>query len=204
MRVIGLAGFSGAGKTTLLLKLLPLFGAAGLRVSTLKHAHHAFEIDVPGKDSFEHRRAGAHEVLVASSGRVALVQELRGAPEPPLPALIGRLSPVDLVVIEGFKAWDHTKIEVHRQANGKPWLYPVALRVAGIATDAAAPADFAGPVVALDDAGAVMRLMLQLAEPVGPLIARLSALPVPDRLGERAAKAAVAGGVCPDAAHGTP
>src|SRR5215217_8267825 len=98
MRVVGLAGWSGAGKTTLLVKLIPELRARGLTVSTIKHAHHAFEIDRPGKDSFEHRKAGAIEVLIASSGRWALVHELRQEPEPPLAALLERLSPADLVI----------------------------------------------------------------------------------------------------------
>src|ERR671920_137160 len=126
MRVVGLVGWSGAGKTTLLLKLIPELKRRGLMVSTLKHAHHAFDIDQPGKDSFEHRRAGASEVLVASSGRWALVHELRHEAEPPLADLLRRLSPVDLVIVEGFKAHGHPKIEVYRAANGKPFLFPDA------------------------------------------------------------------------------
>src|SRR3954471_13437444 len=123
MRVIGLAGWSGAGKTTLILKLIPELNRRGLAVSTLKHAHHAFDIDEPGKDSFEHRAAGAREVLVASERRFALVRELRDEPELSLAELLGRLSPVDLVLVEGFKAEAHRKIEVHRAANGKPLLF---------------------------------------------------------------------------------
>ena len=120
MRVIGLAGWSGAGKTALLVKLVPELKGRGLTVSTLKHAHHAFEVDEPGKDSFEHRAAGAQEVLVASERRWALMHELRDEPEPGLAELLSRLSPVDLVVVEGFKTSVHPKIEVHRAANGKP------------------------------------------------------------------------------------
>src|SRR5215218_7975135 len=101
MRVIGLAGWSGAGKTTLLLKLIPELNRRGLSVSTLKHAHHAFDIDQPGKDSFEHRAAGAREVLVGSARRWALIHELREEPEPSLVDLLGRLSPVDLIIVEG-------------------------------------------------------------------------------------------------------
>src|SRR3954453_5769559 len=101
MRVIGLAGWSGAGKTTLLLKLIPELNRRGLTVSTLKHAHHAFEVDKPGKDSFAHREAGANEVLIASSRRWALIHELRNEPEPALPALLTRLAPVDIVIVEG-------------------------------------------------------------------------------------------------------
>src|SRR5919112_5641695 len=114
MRVIGLAGWSGAGKTTLLVRLIPILRERGLTVSTLKHAHHAFEIDRPGKDSFVHREAGASEVLVASARRWALVHELREEAEPRLADLLRRLSRVDLVIVEGFKTEAHPKIEVHR------------------------------------------------------------------------------------------
>src|ERR671939_1793691 len=116
MRVIGLAGWSGAGKTTLLVKLIPALRRRGLTVSTLKHAHHGFDIDQPGKDSYEHRQAGATEVLIASGRRWALVHELRGDAEPTLPDLLRHLSPVDLVIVEGFKAYAHPKVEVHRTA----------------------------------------------------------------------------------------
>ena len=120
MRVIGLAGWSGAGKTTLVLRLIPELERRGYSVSTLKHAHHDFDIDKPGKDSFEHRAAGAREVLVASANRLALMRELRGAPEPSLADLLRMLAPVDIVLIEGFKREAHAKIEVHRAVAGKP------------------------------------------------------------------------------------
>src|SRR5450631_2183920 len=107
MKVIGLAGWSGAGKTTLLARLIPYFGAEGLRVSVIKHAHHAFDVDIPGKDSWRHREAGASEVLVSSSQRWALMHELRGAEEPRLSELLAKMSRVDLVVIEGFKREPH-------------------------------------------------------------------------------------------------
>src|SRR5579871_2389003 len=123
MRVIGLAGWSGAGKTTLLRKLIPVLGRRGLQVSTLKHAHHGFDIDQPGKDSWEHRQAGATEVLIASANRWALMHELRGQAEPDLASLLARLSPVDLVLVEGFKRGPQPKIEVHRAAVGKPLLH---------------------------------------------------------------------------------
>src|ERR687889_287819 len=139
MRVVGLGGWSGAGKTTLLIRLIPELKRRGLSVSTLKHAHHAFDIDQPGKDSFEHRQAGAGEVLVASSTRWALVHELGGEPEPPLAALLKRLSPVDLVIVEGFKAYAHPKIEVHRAANGKPLLARDLPNVRVIAADTLLP-----------------------------------------------------------------
>ena len=124
MRVIGIAGWSGSGKTTLLSKLIPALVARGIRVSTIKHAHHAFDVDQPGKDSWTHRQAGATEVLVSSSNRFALMHELRGAAEPTLGELLARLDPVDLVIVEGFKREAIPKIEVHRPEVGKPLLYP--------------------------------------------------------------------------------
>ena len=117
MKVIGLAGWSGAGKTTLLTRTIPLLNAQGVRVSVVKHAHHKFDVDVPGKDSWRHREAGAQEVLVSSGTRWALMHELRGAPEPGLDDLLAKMSPVDLVVVEGYKAGPHRRIEVHRAAN---------------------------------------------------------------------------------------
>jgi molybdopterin-guanine dinucleotide biosynthesis adapter protein len=174
MRVIGLAGWSGAGKTTLLVKLIPELKARGLTTSTVKHAHHAFEIDRPGKDSFEHRNAGAAEVLIASSGRWALVHELREAPEPPLSALLKRLSPVDLVIVEGFKASAHPKIEVFRAANGRPFLFRDVPNVRAIAADVAIP-DAPVPVVHLDDLRAIADQALAAARPLGQVIADLEA-----------------------------
>src|SRR4030081_124884 len=136
MKVIGLAGWSGAGKTTLLTRVIPLLLKKGLRVSVIKHAHHAFDVDVPGKDSWRHRESGATEVLVSSANRWALMHELRGASEPRLPELLAKMSPVDLVIVEGFKSEPHRKIEVHRAANGKPGLFPHDPGIVGIATDA--------------------------------------------------------------------
>src|SRR5579871_3559662 len=124
MRVIGIAGWSGSGKTTLLAKLIPVLVARGVTVSTVKHAHHAFDIDQLGKDSYVHRQAGATEVLVSSANRFALMHELRGAPEPTLDELLARLAPVDLVIVEGFKRDPIPKIEIHRPEVGKPLLYP--------------------------------------------------------------------------------
>ncbi len=165
MRVIGLAGWSGAGKTTLLLRLIPELNRRGFSVSTLKHAHHGFDIDEPGKDSYEHRAAGAREVLVGSGRRWALVHELRDEPEPSLADLLRRLSPVDLVIIEGFKAYAHPKIEVHRAANHKPFLFRDLPQVRAIATDHP-PADTTLPVVALDDVAAIAETVLAVAEPL--------------------------------------
>ncbi len=137
MKIIGLAGWSGAGKTTLVAKLLPVLIARGLSVSTIKHAHHAFDVDTPGKDSFVHRQAGAREVLVASATRFALMAEHRGAAEPELPDLLARLAPVDLVVVEGFKRHAHPKIEVFRAALGKPMLWPGDATIVAVASDGA-------------------------------------------------------------------
>ncbi len=170
MRVIGLAGWSGAGKTTLALKLIPALIGRGLSVSTLKHAHHAFEIDHPGKDSFEHRKAGAHEVLVASAGRIALVRELRGAPEPPLADLIGALAPVDVVLVEGFKRERHPKIEVFRAANGKPWLHPDDPMIRAVASDTAPPGG--PPHIPLDDVEAIATAALAYALSVDAVFGR--------------------------------
>jgi molybdopterin-guanine dinucleotide biosynthesis protein B len=123
-RLIGLAGWSGSGKTTLAVKLIPVLVARGLTVSTIKHAHHDFDIDRPGKDSWRHREAGAAEVLVASANRFALIHELRGAAEPDLAQLLKRLSPADIVIVEGFRGAAHPKIEIVRPELGKPFLYP--------------------------------------------------------------------------------
>src|ERR1700704_5064538 len=135
MKVIRLAGGSGAGKTTLLTRLIPDFIAEGLRVSVSKHAHHEFDVGVPGKDSWVHRQSGAAEVLVSSTRRWALMHELRGANEPKLPELLAKMSRVDLVVIEGFKREPHRKIEVFRAANEKPFLFPDDPGIVGLATD---------------------------------------------------------------------
>ncbi|MET3910427.1 molybdopterin-guanine dinucleotide biosynthesis protein B [Bradyrhizobium sp. S3.3.6] len=173
MKVIGLAGWSGAGKTTLLTRLIPHFNAQGLRVSVIKHAHHRFDVDVPGKDSWRHREAGAAEVLVASSNRWALMHELRGAAEPRLPELLNKLSAVDLVVVEGFKREPHHKIEVHRAANDKPLLFPDDPGIVGIATDVAVETRL--PTVHLDDIEAVAALLLRAAMPVEEAVARSAA-----------------------------
>jgi len=173
-RIIGFAGWSGAGKTSLLTKLIPCLKARGYSVSTLKHAHHAFDIDTPGKDSYRHRESGATEVLVASSARWALMHELRGATEPELGQLLGAMSPVDFILVEGFKRNAHIKIEVHRQANGKPWLYPDDPSIGAIASDVP-PADAALPRVLLDDSEAVADLVETLAWPLDLAVARLAA-----------------------------
>jgi len=153
MRIFGLAGWSGSGKTTLLAALIPELVARGLSVSTIKHAHHEFDIDQPGKDSWRHREAGATEVMVASARRWALMHELRGDPEPPLDDLVARMSPVDLLLVEGFKWQPHPKLEVHRPSLGKPLIYPGDPHVVAIATDARFAAPL--PLLPLSDAGAI-------------------------------------------------
>jgi molybdopterin-guanine dinucleotide biosynthesis protein B len=170
MKVIGLAGWSGAGKTTLLARLIPHFNAEGLRVSVIKHAHHSFDVDIPGKDSWVHRQAGATEVLVSSSQRWALMHELRGAASPRLPELLAKMSRVDLVVIEGFKSEPHRKIEVHRSANGKALLFPNDPGIVGLATDAAV--ETALPTAHLDDIPAVAAMMHRFASCIEDVLAR--------------------------------
>jgi molybdopterin-guanine dinucleotide biosynthesis protein B len=170
MRIIGLAGWSGAGKTTLLAKIIPLLVARGLKVSTIKHAHHNFDIDHPGKDSWTHRQAGASEVLIASERRFALMHELRGAPELTLPELLTKLSPVDLVIVEGFKTTTPRKIEVHRVGNRKPLLYPADPAIVGIATDG--PMEKGLPTVHLDDIAGVAAMVRKFAIPVADVLER--------------------------------
>ena len=165
MRLIGLAGWSGAGKTTLMTRLIPVLAARGISVSTIKHAHHAFDIDRPGKDSYEHRSAGARQVLVASARRWALMTELRDAPEPGLGELLAHFAPVDLVIVEGFKRDGHPKLEVFRAANGKPWLHPEDPAIAVIASDVAPPPG-SPPQAHLDDTAAIAELVLRHAAPI--------------------------------------
>jgi molybdopterin-guanine dinucleotide biosynthesis protein B len=176
MRVIGFAGWSGAGKTTLLVKLIPELNRRGVGISTIKHAHHGFDVDRPGKDSFEHRAAGAAEVLVSSGRRWALVHELRGEAEASLAELLLRLSPVDVVLVEGFKSEPHPKIEVFRAANGKPFLFPDRPDVVAIAADVAVP-DASVPVVHLGDIPAIADQVLRLATPVSEVLAQLEVGP---------------------------
>ncbi len=133
--VFGLAGWSGSGKTTLLERLIEVLVQGGIKVSTLKHAHHDAQIDIPGKDSWRHREAGAQEVALVTASRWALMHELRGEPEPTLTQMLARLSPCDLVLVEGFKRADIPKLEVHRQALGKPWLYPDDTLIGAVASD---------------------------------------------------------------------
>jgi molybdopterin-guanine dinucleotide biosynthesis protein B len=165
MRIIGLAGWSGAGKTTLLRRLIPTLIARGLKVSTLKHTHHTFDIDQPGKDSREHRQAGAEEVLVASAARWALIHELRDEAEPTLPDLLARMRPVDVILVEGFKRDTHPKIEVYRSANAKPPLHPEDPSIIAVAADVT----FQGltiPQHHLDDIEAIANTVQSHATPI--------------------------------------
>ena len=169
MKVIGIAGWSGAGKTTLISRVIPYLRQQGLRVSVIKHAHHEFDVDVPGKDSWVHRQSGAEEVLVSSARRWALMHELRAAPEPELPELLKKMSPVDLVMIEGFKTEPHPRIEVYRKASGKPPLFPDDPAIAGVATDVAIKTTL--PVADVEDIPAVAAMMCKYALPIEDVLA---------------------------------
>ena len=136
MKIFGFAGYSGSGKTTLIERLIPLFTARGLKVSLIKHAHHTFDVDTPGKDSYRHRHAGCTEVLVTSSRRWVLMHELRGAAEPDLNEQIKHLSPCDLLLVEGFKYAPISKIEIYRAVAGEPLLHPHDKNIVAIASDA--------------------------------------------------------------------
>lgn len=165
MRVIGLAGWSGAGKTTLIVKLIPHLIARGLSVSTLKHAHHRFDLDHPGKDSFRHREAGAREVLVVSARRYALLHENAEGEAQDLADLLSKMAPVDLVLIEGWRRDAHAKIEVFRAANGKPPLHPDDDAIKAVVADDPAAAG-ALPFAPLDDVAGAAELALRFAEPI--------------------------------------
>src|SRR5882724_11559099 len=170
MHIIGLAGWSGSGKTTLLTWVIPRLVARGIKVSTLKHAHHAFDIDQPGKDSHSHRVAGATEVLIGSANRWALMHELRGDAEPTLRALLQKLSPVDLVLVEGYKREGHPKLEVYRAAVGKPLLQPDDPAIVAIASDSPLPAARI-PVVDLDDIERITDILIRHAAPIAAVLA---------------------------------
>ena len=171
-RVLGIAGWSGSGKTTLMTKLIPLLVGRGVRVATLKHAHHAFDVDQPGKDSYEHRKAGACEVIVSSARRWVQMHEVGDGPEATLAQLLARLSPCDLVLVEGFKTGQHPKMEVFRGAVGKTPLHPEDPRIIAIASDQ----DFPGagiPRVDINDIEAIAEMVLARAEPLEKVIAAL-------------------------------
>lgn len=139
MKVLGFAGYSGAGKTTLLEKLIAMLAGEGVSVSLIKHAHCGFDVDQPGKDSYRHRKAGAGEVLVASDLRWALMHESQTESPPVLDELLNMLSPCDLVLVEGWKRDPIPKLEVHRSANGKPWLYPDDPNILAVVSDVSPP-----------------------------------------------------------------
>jgi molybdopterin-guanine dinucleotide biosynthesis protein MobB len=163
MKIFGLAGWSGSGKTTLTARLLPELIGRGLSVSTMKHAHHSFDIDQPGKDSYVHRMAGASEVLVASASRWALMHEHRGASEPVAAELIRHMTPVDLLLIEGFKREPHPKLEIYRKANGKPLLHPDDPHIVAVASDIALPHSPL-PILSIDDIPAIADFIVRHCE----------------------------------------
>jgi molybdopterin-guanine dinucleotide biosynthesis adapter protein len=165
MRIFGVAGWSGSGKTTLLDALIPELVRRSVTVSTIKHAHHNFDIDQPGKDSWRHRQAGASEVMVTSSRRFALMHELRDAAEPTLAELVTRMAPVDLLLVEGFKRDSHPKLEVHRPSVGKPFLYPDDPHIVAIASDENLTVPL--PLLPLSDVAAIADFILGRHE-VGP------------------------------------
>ncbi len=160
MKIFGLAGWSGSGKTTLLTRLLPEITGRSFSVSTIKHAHHDFDPDQPGKDSFRHRAAGAREVMITAAHRWALIHELRGDPEPVVEEIVERMSPVDLLIIEGFKRDSHPKLEVHRPALGKSLLCRRDPHIVAVASDERL-ADVAVPVIGLDDIPAIADFILR-------------------------------------------
>ena len=175
MRIVGLAGWSGSGKTTLITKLIPCLLSRGVRVSTLKHAHHGFDLDRPGKDSFMHRTAGATEVIISSAKRWAILHELREAkPEWDMAALVAKMSPVDLVLVEGFKRDAFPKLEIHRIANGKPLLYPQDSHIVAVASDSALP-ETPLPVLDLNDIEPIANLLLKRAVSIADAAATRSA-----------------------------
>jgi molybdopterin-guanine dinucleotide biosynthesis adapter protein len=161
MKIFGFAGWSGSGKTTLIEKLIPLFVERGLKVSLIKHAHHSFDVDQPGKDSYRHRHAGCTEVLLSSSRRWALVHELRGAPEPGFEELVAKIAPCDLLLVEGFKREKLPKLEVYRAVTGEALLHPQDPDIVGIASDRKMDAPL--PWMHLDDAPSIASFILKHA-----------------------------------------
>jgi molybdopterin-guanine dinucleotide biosynthesis protein B len=159
MKLIAIAGYSGSGKTTLIEKVIPCLVMEGFRVSLIKHAHHEFDVDVPGKDSHRHRMAGATEVMVSSSNRWALMHELRGDTEPTLEEQLAHFSPCDVVIVEGWKHHAIPKVEVHRKLAGVPLLFPSDQHVVAIATDEKLAT--ALPQFGLEDAEALATFIIQ-------------------------------------------
>jgi molybdopterin-guanine dinucleotide biosynthesis protein B len=162
MKIFGFAGWSGSGKTTLVKAVIPALIERGLKVSTIKHTHHNFDIDRPGKDSFEHRTAGAYEVVITGAQRWALLHENRGEPEPKIEDMLTRMSPVDLVLIEGFKSYPHPKMEVYRPEIGKPLLCADDPSIVAVATTA--ELDVRIPRIDLDDVGAVADFVIDFCD----------------------------------------
>jgi molybdopterin-guanine dinucleotide biosynthesis adapter protein len=160
MKIIAIAGYSGSGKTTLIEKLIPVLVMEGLKVSLIKHAHHEFDVDHPGKDSWRHRHAGASEVMIGSSNRWALMHELRGEAEPGLEDLLKRMSPCDLVIVEGWKFNAVPKVEVHRKLADKPLLFTEDRNVVAIATDEPLATEL--PQFGLEDAEGVGQFIIRL------------------------------------------
>src|SRR4051812_27566147 len=159
MKIFGFAGWSGSGKTTLIEKLIPRFVERGLRVSLIKHAHHEFDVDQPGKDSYRHRHAGCAEVLLSSSKRWAMMHELRGTPEPTLQEQLKLFKPCDLVIVEGYKAEPMPKVEVRRAGTTTPALYPDDPNVVAVATDDVIETDL--PQLDVNDGEAVAQFIIQ-------------------------------------------
>jgi molybdopterin-guanine dinucleotide biosynthesis protein MobB len=160
LKVFGVTGWKNSGKTGLMERLVAEITGRGFSVSTIKHAHHAFDVDQPGRDSYRHRVAGAKEVLLASGVRVALMQELRGAPEPTLETLLGRLNPVDLALVEGYKREAHPKIEAHRKATKQVLIAPGDDSICAVASDVAQELTLDRPVFDLDDTRAIADFVL--------------------------------------------
>jgi molybdopterin-guanine dinucleotide biosynthesis adapter protein len=158
MKVYGVIGWKNSGKTSLMERLVAEITSRGISVSTIKHVHHDVDLDQPGKDTFRHRQAGAREVVLASANRFALMAEHRGA-EPELPAILARLAPVDLVLVEGYKRDTHAKVEVWRAETGQPLIQPADPLVRAVATDAALTLPV--PVLDLNDTGAVASFILR-------------------------------------------
>lgn len=171
--VIGLVGWSGSGKTTLITQLIPLLVSRGMRIGTLKHAHHAFDVDQPGKDSYEHRKAGASEVIVSSARRWVQMHEVGDGAEATLAEHLQRLSPCDLVLIEGYKSEAHPKLEVFRASVGKSALHPTDPRIVAIASDQRMPG-LTIPWVDLNDIAAVADAVCARAEPLAQVVAALA------------------------------
>ncbi len=160
MKILGIAGWRGSGKTRLVTRLLRELVAREITISTMKHAHHHFDVDQPGKDSYEHRNAGATEVLVTSSNRWALMHEHRGDPEATFDSLLPRMHSVDLLLVEGFKEYAHDKIEVHRPSVGKPLLCPNDPHIIAVASDTVL-SGLAIPVLSLDDIAAIADFIVE-------------------------------------------